>query len=93
MHPALGTGEPKPTFTPTQRQLHSGERVILVTDGITQRRTEGGGRFGVDGIRHAIASIEHPTAAATAMAVLQAVSNCWREPLEDDGTIAVLAIT
>jgi serine phosphatase RsbU (regulator of sigma subunit) len=92
MHPALGTGDPKPTFTPTDRQLRSGERIILVTDGITQRRTEDGGRFGVDGIRHAIASIEHSTAAATAMAVLQAVTDCWREPLEDDGTVAVLAI-
>ena len=92
-HPPLGTGEPEPTFTATQRELRSGERVILVTDGITERRTEGGGRFGVEGIRRALASVAHPTAAATAMAVLQGVSSCWREPLEDDGTVAVLAIT
>jgi serine phosphatase RsbU (regulator of sigma subunit) len=92
-HPALGIGGGEPTFTATQRELRSGERVILVTDGITQRRTEHGGAFGVDGIRHALASIEHPTAAATAMAVLQGVTDCWREPLQDDGTVAVLAIT
>lgn len=91
-HTALGTGETEPTFTTTQRQLQSGERVILVTDGITQRRTEGGGRFGVAGLGHAIANVEQPTAASTAMAILQAVTDCWREPLEDDGTVAVLAI-
>jgi AcrR family transcriptional regulator len=92
-HPALGIGEAEPTFTTTQRELRSGERVILVTDGITERRTEDGGHFGIDGLTRAVADVENPTAAATAMAVLQAVTDCWREPLEDDGTVAVLAVT
>jgi serine phosphatase RsbU (regulator of sigma subunit) len=91
-HPALGSGDHEATFTSTQRAMQSGERVILVTDGVTERRTAGGGRFGVDGIRRALAGLEHPTAAATAMAVLQGVTECWREPLQDDGTVAVLAI-
>ncbi|HWC26572.1 MAG TPA: PP2C family protein-serine/threonine phosphatase, partial [Solirubrobacteraceae bacterium] len=91
-HRPLGSGDDDAVFTASERRLQSGERVILVTDGITERRTEGGGRFGVDGIRDAIAGIENPTAAATAMAVLQAVTDCWREPLEDDGTVAVLAV-
>ena len=92
-HPALGAGEQEPTFTSTRRELRSGERVILVTDGIIQRHMEGGGRFGVEGIRAALANVEYPTAAATAMAVLHAVTACWSEPLEDDATVAVLAIT
>ena len=91
-HPALGAGDAERQFTATERVLRSDERVILVTDGITERRMEGGGRFGADGIASAIAGLEHPTAAATAMAILQAVTDCWREPLEDDGTVAVLAI-
>jgi AcrR family transcriptional regulator len=91
-HPALGLGEGAPTFTPAERRLRSGERIILVTDGITQRRTDDGGRFGVDGISRAIADIEHATACSTAMAILQSVAASWREPLEDDGTVAVLAI-
>jgi AcrR family transcriptional regulator len=92
-HPALGAGEGQPTFTSTKRELRSGERVIFVTDGIIERRLEGGGRFGVEGISRALAGVEYPTAAATAMAVLHAVSACWREPLEDDATVAVLAVT
>lgn len=92
-HAALGAGDPQATFTATQRELYAGERVILVTDGITDRKTEGGGQFGVEGIRQAVADVHSPTAAATAMAILQAVTDCWKEPLEDDGTVAVLAIT
>jgi serine phosphatase RsbU (regulator of sigma subunit) len=91
-HAPLGTGDDDRTFTSTERRLVSGERLILVTDGITERRTEGGGRFGLDGIRGAVADVESPTAAATAMAILQAVTECWREPLEDDGTVVVLCV-
>jgi serine phosphatase RsbU (regulator of sigma subunit) len=91
-HPPLGSQDDEPTFSATERQLASGERLILVTDGITERRTEDGGRFGVEGIRRAVAGVENPTAAATAMAILQAVSDSWKEPLEDDGTVVVLSV-
>jgi serine phosphatase RsbU (regulator of sigma subunit) len=92
IHPPLGTGDAKPEFTTTDRRLSSDERLILVTDGITERKTEGGGTFGLDGIRQAVAEVESPTAAATAMSILQAVTDCWREPLEDDGTVVVLCV-
>jgi serine phosphatase RsbU (regulator of sigma subunit) len=91
-HPPLGTQGTEPAFTPTERQLAPDQRLILVTDGITERKTEAGGRFGIDGIRRAVAEAENPTAAATAMAILQAVTDCWREPLEDDGTVVVLSV-
>ena len=66
--------------------------MILVTDGIIQRRIEGGGRFGIEGIQNALAGLEQPTAAATAMAILQSVTDSWKEPLEDDGTVVVLGV-
>jgi serine phosphatase RsbU (regulator of sigma subunit) len=92
IHAPLGTGDDKPAFTSSERRLRSGERLVLVTDGITERRTEGGGRFGIEGIRRAVSELQSPTAAATASAILQAVTECWREPLEDDGTVVVLCV-
>jgi AcrR family transcriptional regulator len=91
-HPALGTGPPERTFEATERHLLPGERLILVTVGITERHVEGGGRFGVDGLRRALERAENPTAAATALAIQDAVTDCWREPLEDDATVVVMAV-
>jgi serine phosphatase RsbU (regulator of sigma subunit) len=92
-HPALGTGDDDDrTFKPAECRLQPGERLILVTDGIVERRTEDGGTFGVEGLRKALERAENPTAAATAMAIQQAVTDCWSEPLEDDATVVVLAV-
>ena len=41
--------------TPAHRQLHSGERLILATNGVIKRPTEAGGAFGLDGLRANIA--------------------------------------
>jgi serine phosphatase RsbU (regulator of sigma subunit) len=65
---------------------------MLFTDGVTERRVEGGGTFGVEGLRRAVREAPAATAAVTAMAILQAVTSCWAEPLEDDATLVVLAV-
>ena len=95
IHAPLGTPGDQSTFQLTERQMVTGERLILVTDGITERHTDTGGKFGLDGIRgtlDTLDTLESPTAAATAMAILQAVSHCCRDPLEDDGTVVVLGV-
>jgi serine phosphatase RsbU (regulator of sigma subunit) len=91
-HPPLGAGDAAPDIEVSAVRLESGERLVLVTDGITERNVEGGGQFGVDGLRRAVQGAEAPTAAATAMAIQHAVTNCWTEPLQDDATIVVLAV-
>src|SRR3954452_1503082 len=91
-HPALGTGESTPRLKLAERRLRSGERLILLTDGVIARRTEDGGRFGVEGLRDALERAETPPAAATAMAIQQAVTESWDEPLDDDATVVVLAV-
>jgi serine phosphatase RsbU (regulator of sigma subunit) len=91
-HRPLGANVKRPKFKLTKRQLRSGERLILVTDGIIERRMEGGGTFGVDGLKEALERTHSTSAASTAMAIQQAVSDCWREPLEDDATVVVMAI-
>jgi len=91
-HPPLGAVGSEPGFQPVERQLQSGERLILVTDGVTDRRIQGGGRFGVEGLKRALSEADDPTAASTAMAITQAVTDCAREPLEDDATVVVMTI-
>jgi serine phosphatase RsbU (regulator of sigma subunit) len=91
-HPPLGLGDAERSFRTCERQLHSGERLILLTDGITERTVEGGGKFGVEGVRKALAQAAGTTAAATTMAIQKAVTESWREPLEDDATVVVLAV-
>jgi serine phosphatase RsbU (regulator of sigma subunit) len=92
VHPPLGSGDATPDYEISRRRLESGERLILVTDGVTGRSVEGGGTFGVDGLRRAVSEAQAATAAATAMAIQHAVTSCWTEPLEDDATIVVLAV-
>jgi serine phosphatase RsbU (regulator of sigma subunit) len=91
-HPPLGEGKPDISYRTSRRQLRAGERLLLVTDGIIERRVEGGGTFGIDGIKRALEGASSETAASTAMAIQQAVTDCWREPLEDDGTIVVMCV-
>src|SRR3712207_9597264 len=51
--PTLGTGDGEPKVTLAERQPASDERLVFVTDGILDRRTEGVGTFGSDGLRGA----------------------------------------
>jgi serine phosphatase RsbU (regulator of sigma subunit) len=91
-HPPLGAADSEPSYTPATLRLRSGERLILVTNGIVNRHVEDGGRFGVEGVKRALERAESTTAASTAIAIQQAVTDCWREPLEDDATVVVMAI-
>lgn len=92
VHPALGIGDEDRPLEIGECHLGAGERLILVTDGILARHIEGGGAFGLAGLTAAVASADHPTAAATAVAIQQAVTKCWKEPLEDDATVLVMSV-
>ncbi|MGI8624764.1 MAG: PP2C family protein-serine/threonine phosphatase [Solirubrobacteraceae bacterium] len=92
IHGRLGEGDQPQALQPQSIRLEPGERLILVTNGIVERRVEGGGTFGVDGLRRAVAGTPTPTAAATAMAIQRAVTDSWTEPLQDDATLVVLAV-
>ena len=92
VHAPLGSAGEAPEFTVSTVRLETADRLVLYTDGVTEREVEGGGTFGVDGLRRAVRDAPAATAAATAMAVQHAVSSCWTDPLQDDATIVVLAV-
>lgn len=50
-HPALGLGEHARRFRIERRRLEPGERLLLISDGVLDRRTRGGESFGMAGVR------------------------------------------
>jgi serine phosphatase RsbU (regulator of sigma subunit) len=89
--PALGDGASERTFRLHRRRLKTGERVVLCSDGLLERRIAGGRAFSIDGVERAIAASQG-SAAATARAVQHAAVAASAEPLEDDVVIVVLAV-
>ena len=86
----LGTPEPR-GFALEQMRLLPGERLVLASDGVTERPTSDGTALGTDGVRRAAADVAPTSAAGTVKAIEDAVLNASSEPLEDDATLIVLA--
>ncbi len=91
-HPALGLGEPARRFTIDRRRMEPGERLLLISDGVLERRTGPGESFGMAGVRAALAGT-HGAAASTVRALEDAITAASTDPLEDDATIVVFAPT
>jgi serine phosphatase RsbU (regulator of sigma subunit) len=91
-HPALGLGEHARRFTIDRRRLEPGERLLLISDGVLDRRTSAGESFGMAGVRAALAGT-HDAAASTVRALEDAITAASSDPLEDDATIVVFAPT
>ncbi len=90
-HPALGLGESARRFTVDRLRLAPGERLLLLSDGVLERRTGAGESFGLDGVRAALANANDGAAASTVRALEDAISAASVDPLEDDATIVVFA--
>ncbi|MDQ4072143.1 MAG: SpoIIE family protein phosphatase [Actinomycetota bacterium] len=92
-HLPLGLFEPVQDFRADERRLRAGDRVILYSDGISNRRTAGGGWFGRAGIERAARAVESPSAVSTARSIQEAVVAASEAPMRDDATLLVLAVT
>jgi serine phosphatase RsbU (regulator of sigma subunit) len=79
------------SFERGERHLYSGDRVILYSDGITERRTATA-RFGIDGILEAVRSAADTSPVATAAAIESAVLGASDERMSDDATQLILRI-
>jgi serine phosphatase RsbU (regulator of sigma subunit) len=80
-------------FALGRRRLRPGERVIVYSDGVVDRMTARGGRFGLAGIRAAAEGRSGASAAGAARAMQNAVVGASPEALEDDAAVVVLAVS
>jgi serine phosphatase RsbU (regulator of sigma subunit) len=87
--PALGVGA-KPDVSIRERRLVPGERLLLLSDGVLERKTRHGRPFGMAGVRAAVAR-SGTGAAATVRAIEDAIVSASVDPLEDDATVVVFA--
>jgi serine phosphatase RsbU (regulator of sigma subunit) len=90
MHPPLGLGDGERSFRVEERGLEPGDRLLLLSDGVLDRRTQRGEPFGLRGVRAAVARAA-PGAAPTVRAIEDAITTASADPLEDDATIVVFA--
>jgi serine phosphatase RsbU (regulator of sigma subunit) len=88
--PALGADD-MPAAKPVQeRRLATGERLLLLSDGILDRPTVDGGSLGLDGIHEAVLKAPDTSASGTLRAIEDAVRESVEDPLADDATLVVL---
>jgi serine phosphatase RsbU (regulator of sigma subunit) len=87
----LGTLEAGRDFAPARTRLEPGDRLVLYSDGVSERRRDDGSFFGTDGIRATLARPDLAGSAATARALQDAVIGASSGPMRDDATLLVLA--
>ena len=90
--PPFGRARAGQEYRRESRRLARGERIVLYTDGISERRTADGGFFGLEGIERVLAELAGAPAAAIVRALQDAVVQASPEPLDDDAAIIVLAV-
>lgn len=90
--PALGTGPRARGFELHERRIAGGERIVLCSDGLLDRRTSAGERFGSAGVAAGVAAARGRSAAAIARSVQHGAMRAAETPLEDDAVIVVLAV-
>ena len=91
-HEALGLGPPGRTFRRSTRRLDPDDLLLLVSDGVLERRVHGAGHFGLEGVQAVLdPHSPAPTAPRLVRRLSDAVVEASEDMLEDDATIVVFA--
>jgi serine phosphatase RsbU (regulator of sigma subunit) len=67
-----------------------GDRLLLYSDGVTERRADEGGRIGETGLREILTKVGPRSAAMTVRGLQDAVVDASSAPLHDDATLLVM---
>jgi serine phosphatase RsbU (regulator of sigma subunit) len=87
----LGIRFKERTFPVLSAVVGPGDRLLLYSDGVSERRATDGGRIGENGLRAILAELGPRSAAATVRGLQDAVMDASPEPLRDDATLLVIA--
>src|SRR6185437_10803136 len=87
----LGMRFPERVFPVLSAVVEPGDRLLLYSDGITERRTGDGGRIGENGLRAILAELAQRSAAMTVRGLQDAVVAASAAPLRDDATVLAMA--
>jgi serine phosphatase RsbU (regulator of sigma subunit) len=78
-------------FPVLSAQVGPGDRLLLYSDGVSERHTADGSRIGESGLRAILAGLGPRSAATTVRGLQDAVINASPDALRDDATLLVLA--
>ena len=87
----LGLAVGERTFTTNRRRLGRGERLLLYSDGVTERRRTDGTLLGLDGLLAILRTGPATSAAEIIRSLHDAVIDASPTPLRDDATMLLLA--
>jgi Stage II sporulation protein E (SpoIIE) len=87
----LGLLDGERTFITNQRCLGGGERLLLYSDGVTERRRIDGSLLGLEGLSSILGSGPATSAAEIVRGLHDAVIDASPKPLRDDATVLLLA--
>jgi len=87
----LGIRFTERTFPVLSIPVRPGERLLLYSDGVSERRTTDGGPIGDNGLRTILTELGPRSPATTVRGLQDAVLKASPEPLRDDATLLVVA--
>jgi phosphoserine phosphatase RsbU/P len=89
--PPLGLLGRRRSFPISEHALGSGQRLLLYSDGVSERRDAEDRPMGVERVKTVLAETEEETAARAVRRLQDAVTNLSRRPLRDDATLLALS--
>jgi hypothetical protein len=86
----LGLFRRRRAFRRTECGVEPGQRILLYTDGVSERRDSARNEFGTENISRTVRACAHTTVAETVRALQDAVLDFSSRPLRDDATILLV---